>query len=72
MGGGICMLLGLLQGIAVFYYWTWFIWPFVFVYSLVHAITSLVKDDKASTRPTLVASISLFIILAGLTAPNFD
>lgn len=66
------MLIGLLQGIGIFYYWTWFIWSFVFVFSLVHAITSLVKDDKASMKPTLVASISLLIILAGLTAPNFN
>lgn len=46
------MLIGLLQGIGIFYYWTWFIWSFVFVFSLVHAITSLVKDDKASMKPT--------------------
>ncbi|MGY4691073.1 hypothetical protein [Salibacterium sp. K-3] len=63
------MLIELMQGIAMFYYWTWFIWPFVFVFSLVHAITSLVKDDKASIRPAITASISLLIILAGVVSP---
>ena len=63
------MLIGLMQGIGIFYYWTWFIWPFVFVFSLVYAIVSLVKDDRASLKPILVASISLFIILAGITGP---
>ncbi|MDN4606261.1 hypothetical protein [Sporosarcina highlanderae] len=66
------MFIGLMQGLAFFYYWTWFIWPFVFVFSLVYAIASLVKDDKASTKPIIVASISLLIILSGLTAPHFN
>ncbi|QOY34630.1 hypothetical protein AWH56_018140 [Anaerobacillus isosaccharinicus] len=66
------MLIGLLQGIGIFYYWTWFVWPFVFILSLVYAISSLVKDDTASIKPAIVASISLLIILAGITAPNFN
>jgi hypothetical protein len=39
---------------------------------MIYAISSLVKDDKASMKPALVASISLLIILAGITAPNFN
>lgn len=66
------MLIGLMQGIAIFYYWTWFIWPFVFIFSLVYAISSLVKDDAASMKPIIVSSLSLLIILAGITAPAFD
>ncbi|MFC0558410.1 hypothetical protein [Halalkalibacter alkalisediminis] len=66
------MLIGLMQGIGIFYYWTWFVWPFVFIFSLVYAISSLVKDDTASIKPAIVASISLLIILAGITAPNFN
>ena len=46
--------------------------PFVFIISLVYAISSLVKDDTASVKPAIVASISLLIILAGITAPNFN
>lgn len=66
------MLISLMQGIGTFYYWTWFIWPFVFVFSLVYAISSLVKDDKTSMKPAIVASISLLIILAGVTSPAFS
>ncbi len=66
------MLISLMQGIGIFYYWTWFIWPFVFVFSLVYAISSLVKDDKTSMKPAIGASISLLIILAGVTSPTFS
>ncbi|CAM5205628.1 hypothetical protein UACE39S_01638 [Ureibacillus acetophenoni] len=66
------MLIELIHFIAIFYYWTWFIWPFAFVFSLVYSIASLVKDEKASIMPTFIASISLLIILAGLTAPNYN
>ncbi|RAZ79276.1 hypothetical protein [Planococcus halotolerans] len=66
------MLIGLLQNIAIFYYWTWFIWPFVFIFSLVYAITSLVKDDAASMKPILIASVSLLIIVAGITGPALE
>lgn len=65
------MLIGFMQGLGIFYYWTWFIWPFVFVFSLIYAITSLVQDEKASIKPAVVASISLLIILAGVTSPAF-
>ena len=63
------MFIGLMQGIAVFYYWTWFIWPFVFIFSLVYSITSLVKDDRASMKPVFLASLSFLIILAGISGP---
>ncbi|GAE25732.1 hypothetical protein JCM9140_1740 [Halalkalibacter wakoensis JCM 9140] len=62
------MLIGLMQGIGGLYYWTWFIWPFVFVFSLVYSISSIVKDEEASIKPVLVASVSLLIILAGITS----
>ncbi|WP_217223958.1 hypothetical protein [Desertibacillus haloalkaliphilus] len=61
----------MMQSIGIFYYWTWFIWPFVFVFSSIYAIITLGKDDTASIKPAIVASISLLIILAGITAPNF-
>lgn len=61
------MLIGLMLFLGIFYYWTWFIWPFVFVLTFVYAIASLVKDEKASMKPAIAASISLLIILAGIT-----
>ncbi|MHA6261535.1 hypothetical protein ACXYMX_16870 [Sporosarcina sp. CAU 1771] len=66
------MLISLMQGIGIFYYWTWFVWPFVFVLSLVYAISTLVKDEKTSMKPAIVASIALLIILAGVTSPTFS
>ena len=65
------MLIGLMKGIGIFYMWTWFIWPFIFVISLIHAISSAVKDENASTGSSIAAAISLLIILAGVVSPNF-
>ena len=63
------MLIGLMKGIALFYYWTWFIWPFVFMFSFVNGLASKIKDEDASTISIIVASISLLIILAGIVSP---
>jgi hypothetical protein len=65
------MLIGLMKVIGIFYLWTWFLWPFIFVISLIHAITSAVKDENASSASSIVAGISLLIILAGVISPNF-
>lgn len=63
------MLISLMQGISILYYWTWFIWPFVFIFSLTYGISSIVKDSKSTMKPIIVAAISLLIILAGITGP---
>lgn len=63
------MLIELMRAIGIFYYWTWIIWPFIFIFSLVYSITSLVKDEQSSMKPVIMASLSLLIILAGITAP---
>ena len=65
------MLFGLMKGIGIFYYWTWFIWPFVFVISLLYAISSTVKDENVSLKSGIVAALSLLIILAGVVFPTF-
>ncbi|NLI90821.1 MAG: hypothetical protein GX434_01065 [Peptococcaceae bacterium] len=66
------MLIGLMKGIGIFYYWTWFVWPFIFVFSFVYAIASMVKDENASIISCIVAAISLLIILAGVVSPAFS
>ncbi|GAB7387171.1 hypothetical protein BSNK01_10070 [Bacillaceae bacterium] len=66
------MFIGLMQGIAIFYYWTWFIWPFVFVFSLAYGIFSIIKDENASLKSLFVSAISLLIILAGIVSPLFS
>lgn len=63
------MLISLLKGIGIFYLWTWFIWPFVFVTSFAYAIVSMIKDEKAGGKAILIAGISLLIILAGIGLP---
>lgn len=65
------MLIEVLKAIAIFFYWTWFIWPFVFVFTMVYSITSHLKDETASMKPLIVASISLLIMLCGIVAPIF-
>lgn len=66
------MLIEVMQGIAIFYYWTWFIWPFIFIFSLIYAISSAVKDENTSLISCIVASISLLIILAAVISPAFN
>jgi len=66
------MLIELMKGIGLFYFWTWFVWPFVLVFSLVNAISSKIKDENASPKSTIFAAISLLIILAGVTFPTFS
>jgi hypothetical protein len=66
------MLIGVMKGIGIFYYWTWFVWPFIFVFSTVYAIASMVKDENASMMSCIVSSISLLIILAGVASPAFN
>ena len=66
------MFQSVMQELGSLYYDFWFIWPFVFITSLMYAIYSLVKDDKVSMKYTLITSISLLIILAGVTAPMYS
>lgn len=68
------MLIGLMEVIGFFYYWTWFIWPFVFVFSFSAGLAKIIKDDENS-RPLLdisIAGISLLIILSGIISPLFN
>lgn len=65
------MLIGLMQGIAILFYWTWFVWPFIFVFSLLHAISSL-NDKNGSIGSSFTAAVSLLIILAGVIAPSLN
>jgi hypothetical protein len=64
-------MIEVMRYIGIFYYWTWFIWPFVFVFSLVKGLALKVNKEESANKPILAAAISLLIILAGITAPNF-
>lgn len=65
------MLIGLMKAIGIFYYWTWFIWPFVFIISFAFGLAEIIKDDKAPGKDILIAAVSLLIILAGIISPSF-
>jgi len=61
----------LMKGVGIFYYWTWFLWPFIFVFSFIDAISEAVKDEDPSEKSTIIAAVSLLIILAGINGLNF-
>lgn len=44
----------------------WFVWPFVFVYSLAWGIRDWVHDEKCSPWPLFVAGLSLTVIVGGI------
>lgn len=45
---------------------SWFIWPFVFVFSPAWGIRDWMKDDCCSAKPLLVAGLSLMILVGGM------
>jgi hypothetical protein len=55
-----------MQILSYVYSWTWFLWPFVFVFSLAWGIRDWVKDDSCSAVPLLVAGVALNILVAGI------
>lgn len=61
------MFLELLQGIGIFYFFTWLIWPFIFVISFIYAINDIVKANNPIIK-IIISSISLLIILCGIMA----
>lgn len=66
------MFIGFMKMIYLIYTKTWFIWPFLFVFSFSYGIAGIIKNKDDSGKGLLVvASISLFIIIAGIITPNF-
>lgn len=66
------MLLQWIQNLAIFYYLTWFVWPFVFVLCFGYGIAGLVKGAKRPQIPLLAAAAALQIMLCGLLNPIFS
>ncbi len=60
------MLLGFGNGILTFYLWTWFIWPFVFVFGLAFGIADLVKDEHSGAKGLIWAGIALLIMTGAM------
>ena len=70
------MLIQVMNVMATIYYWTWFIWPFTFVFGLAKGIKrlmqpNLVEPSDAFNGDLIKASISLLFIIAGIVSPNF-
>lgn len=63
------MFISIMKLLSVLYLWTWFVWPFVFVISIIYAIKELVKEEPAFMKPAIIASVSLLIILSGIASP---
>lgn len=59
------MLLEIIEVLGIFYFFTWFIWPVVFIFSLLYAINDIVKSKKPTVK-AIIASISLLLIICGL------
>lgn len=57
--------------LAMIYYYTWFIWPFVFVFGLAMGIYLAIKEELSSVKWLVAASIALLLILGGLMYPDF-
>lgn len=66
------MLMELMQGIGIFYYYTWFIWPFLFLFPLANGIADKIKGEDTANKNLLISAIALLIILAGITGPSFN
>ena len=66
------MLGEVMKILAYVYYYTWFVWPFAFVFGLVHGINELIQTKKVYNKGLIVASIALLLILAGVVYPNFQ
>lgn len=58
------VLIGTMGILGTLYMWTWFVWPFLFVNSLVNGIGLVIKGEP-SKKYIVVAGISLLMILSG-------
>ena len=45
---------------------SWFVWPFVFVFSLAWGIRDWIQDECCSAKPLLLAGLALTIMLSGV------
>ena len=62
--------------LGYFFAWTWPIWAFVFVISLVSAISRTIQEqsdgqDRRSGWPVFWAALSFAVILGGITSLIF-
>lgn len=66
------MLIGLLHDLGIIFYNTWFIWPFVLIFSLTYGLVSIIKSEERSIKgivSIVISGISILIILSGFFGP---
>lgn len=62
----------LMMGLGGLFYWTWFIWPFLFVFSLAFGVSYIIKNDLLWGKGMLAAAgLSLTMIICGLSVTLF-
>lgn len=59
------MFLELIELLGMIYLFLWFILPFVFVFSVIYAISDIIKEKNPIIK-IIIASISLLLILSGI------
>ena len=59
------MLFGLMEILAYIDYWTWFLWPFVFVFCLAYGIKETIQEENTNKVYLILAAAALLLILAG-------
>lgn len=63
------MLFGLMEILAYIYYWTWFLWPFVFVFCLAYGIKETIQGENTNKIYLILTAVALMLILAGFLWP---
>ena len=63
----------IIHGLGVLFAWTWFIWPFVFAFCLVSAVSRAVQEAKDETprnsqAHAFAAGLALAVMTGGFVA----
>ena len=76
------MFLTLVKFLGIIFYWTWFIWPPVFVFCLIRAIANAVRAEVAKQMgqepptpdngPPIFATIALLLMLCSIAWPLLE
>ena len=64
------MLLKLMELAGFVYYYTWFVWPFAFVFALGNGIKEVIETKKVYNKGFIGAGVALLFILAGIALPD--
>lgn len=64
------MFIGVLEVLGLLFYWTWFVWPFVFMFGLGYGIKEITKTGEIYNLGMLAAAAALLVMLAGILAPS--